>query len=411
MEIKPILKIGVLGDIQGLPARHDWGMSNFARATEILKSRNVNVLLSLGDTAEGGNPDTYKLYWEILEENFGKDGITHIACEGNHDLGNKNLNNFTEAFQRACAGIKQPAQLLYHKNVSGIDFISFAEDEVGKYSKESCQQLRSFLEQFSADKPLFLLTHYPPAKTMAGSSDKSGIQNLRDVLNDFPQVISLSGHTHWPLEDDQYLWQGNFTAITASSLSYGFMRGDYFNSLSGLIPYGREAIQILYMELYADCLKIERIHVLDNRTIGNIDKVYLPYSPENKIYSTPSSQPRFPENARLLVRYDFGYMYLGFDRPEGIDTLYLDVEIIPANPENGKTQTIRYVNEFYRQQVNRAGMMFIKLPGDGMIDDADYIIKLYPVNTWETRGEPLEIKEHTWKGYTFKDGALLYPQE
>ena len=52
------------------------------------------------------------------------------------------------------------------------------------------------------------------------------------------------------------------------------------------------------------------------------------------------------------------------------------------------------INEFYRQQVNRAGMMFIKLPGVGMIDDADYVIKVYPVNTWETRGEPLEIREH-----------------
>ena len=69
------------------------------------------------------------------------------------------------------------------------------------------------------------------------------------------------------------------------------------------------------------------------------------------------------------------------------------------------------INEFYRQQVNRAGMMFIKLPGVGMIDDADYVIKVYPVNTWETRGEPLEIREHTWQGYTFKDGTLLYPQE
>ena len=56
-------------------------------------------------------------------------------------------------------------------------------------------------------------------------------------------------------------------------------------------------------------------------------------------------------------------------------------------------------------------MMFVKLPGVGMIDDADYVIKVYPVNTWETRGEPLEIREHTWQGYTFKDGTLLYPQE
>jgi hypothetical protein len=289
-----------------------------------------------------------------------------------------------------------------------VDFVSFAEDANGRYSQESCQKLRTFLEKFPADKPLFLLTHYPPAETMAGSFDKAGIRELREVLNDFPQVISLSGHTHWPLEDEQYLWQGNFTAVTASTLAYGCMTGDFFNTIGGLIPYGREAVEILYMELYADRLEIERIHVLDDRRIGEIDTVSLPYVPGKEKTVRPSLL-RFPENARMLVRYDFGYMYLGFDRPEGEDPLYLDVEITLLS--RGETQTVRYVNDFYGQQQNRRGMIFIKLPGTGMIADTDYLIKVYPVDTRGRRGTPLEIKEHTWKGYPFKDGKPLYPQE
>ena len=43
--------------------------------------------------------------------------------------------------------------------------------------------------------------------------------------------------------------------------------------------------------------------------------------------------------------------------------------------------------------------------------DADYRIRVYPVSAFGVRGTPLEIVEHTWPGYPFKDGRSLCPQE
>ena len=84
--------------------------------------------------------------------------------------------------------------------------------------------------------------------------------------------------------------------------------------------------------------------------------------------------------------------------------------------DNGRTRggeaaTTRYVSDFYRRKENRASQIFLKLPGTGMRADADYRIRVYPVSAFGVKWTPLEIVEHTWPGYPFKDGKSLYPQE
>ncbi|MBQ9501466.1 MAG: metallophosphoesterase [Lentisphaeria bacterium] len=416
MAEKPVLKLGVLGDVQGLPARHDWGMNNFSRALDILKEKGVDVLLSLGDIAEGGDPDTYALYWEMIEERFGKGGIRHFACEGNHDLGNGHRPDFSAIFRQVCAGLRRPDKFICHEKISGYDFIAASETACGVYSHEVCAELAGKLASLPREKPVFVLTHYPPYGTMAGSfDDKAGIRPLREVLDRFPQVISLSGHTHWPLEDERCIWQGRFTAVTASSLSYGCMNERCFNSVGGIIPFAREAVQLLYMELFPDRLEIERVQVLDRSPAGERWRVRLPYRPEEAFYTDArpgsGSAPRFPAGARLLTRYDYGYMYLAFERTEeGVPALYYDVELVPLFP-GGMPETHRYVGDFYRLKACRGPRIFLRLPGRGMRAGADYRIRVYPVSAFGVRGGPLEIVEHTWPGYPFKDGTPLCPQE
>ena len=415
MAEKPVLKLGVLGDVQGLPSRHDWGMNNLALALDILKEKRIDGLLSLGDIAEGGNPATYGLYWEMIEERFGKDGLRHFSCEGNHDLGNGHCPDFAATFRQVCAGLRRPEEFVCCERIAGYDFLAVSETACGAYSQEVCSELAEKLASLPREKPVFLLTHYPPSETMAGSFDKAGIHSLRKILDRFPQVISLSGHTHWPLEDERCIWQGNFTAVTASSLSYACMNEQCFNSVGGIVPYAREAVQLLYMELFPDRLEIERVQVFDRRSIGEKWLVRLPYRPEEAFYTDarPGSgfAPRFPAGARLLTRYDYGYMYLAFDRPEEENyPQYFDVELSPLF-SGGRPETHRYVSDFYRLKANREAQIFLRLPGLGMRADADYRIRVYPVSAFNVRGEPLVTVEHTWPGYPFKDGTFLCPQE
>lgn len=38
---KPILRVGIVSDIQALPSRHEWGMNNFKKALALFQKGSV----------------------------------------------------------------------------------------------------------------------------------------------------------------------------------------------------------------------------------------------------------------------------------------------------------------------------------------------------------------------------------
>jgi Icc-related predicted phosphoesterase len=53
--------------------------------------------------------------------------------------------------------------------------------------------------------------HSPPLNTVFGSS--SGSAELTPVLDQFPEAIVFSGHSHQTLNNDKSIYQNKFTAI------------------------------------------------------------------------------------------------------------------------------------------------------------------------------------------------------
>jgi Icc-related predicted phosphoesterase len=63
----------------------------------------------------------------------------------------------------------------------------------------------------SPGKPVFVFMHSPPLNTVFGSG--SGSAELTPVLNQFPEAIVFSGHSHQTLGNNQSIFQDKFTAI------------------------------------------------------------------------------------------------------------------------------------------------------------------------------------------------------
>ena len=57
-----------------------------------------------------------------------------------------------------------------------------------------------------------------PKDTMLGSIYYDAY--LREVLNDYPNVVDFAGHTHMPMTDQRSIWQGEFTALQTGSMAY-----------------------------------------------------------------------------------------------------------------------------------------------------------------------------------------------
>ena len=108
-----------------------------------------------------------------------------------------------------------------HFILSGFHFIKLSPS--GEYFSEAkLSWLRAELEKASTDtpnKPIFVIQHQHVKNTVYGSTGW-GADGLYEILSDYPQVVDFSGHSHFPIQDERSLWQGDFTAIGTGTVSY-----------------------------------------------------------------------------------------------------------------------------------------------------------------------------------------------
>ena len=419
----PLLRVGIVSDIQALPFPGDWGMHNLDRAFFMLAPKRLDVLVMAGDLADGAAPEVFAAWRELAAERFGSPGPALVACAGNHDYwvsGRFEDRDHRKLYEIFCRGIGQSPEDPFHTAVKGYHFIALSEDvNEGQYSPAAVAALEAEICKAVAaapDKPVFVITHYPPFDTVCGSHCKSAQRQLGEMLKKYPQAVSFSGHTHYPLEDDRGLWQGEYTAVTTSTLAYACMEERPYNSCNSIVPFAREATQMLYMEVFADRLVIRRYNVTDRREIKP-DRpwtVELPHDPARAARidrSAGRKAPEFPAGAELLVRYDYGFSYLIFDAAEHDDMVqFYRLKIVDA--VSGETVfDRRYVSDFYRLERNRDPRQVIRLPGEALKPGHEYRYELYPVETFGKEGAPLCLTARVPDSYVFRTDVRIYPQE
>ena len=422
---KPLLKVAIVSDIQGYDYPEDWGMHNLEKAFELLAAKKPDVLINAGDVGDHGDDNTAMLYYmKLFRRHFAEKLPVQVTCLGNHDYwahvpGRTQedcLNDFNDA-------IGEPHEQVIHKVIGGYDFIAFSSDNNHAYDAEDCAKLIPALDAAvarDASKPIFLVTHYHPKDTVDASFGGCGKPALREILNRYPQVVSFSGHSHSPLNDERCIWQGEFTAINTSGLSYGCIPEKCENVCGPILPFGREALFCMYMEIFDDHLEIHRYNAEDQAEI-KADKLWtvaLPYSPEKAVYTANRAEsrkaPEFDPGTTLFFRYDFGYVYFVFDQAKHDDFVHFYRLAISELDDAGtvvQTKSYRYVGNFYRLERNRDRRLVLKAPPFSMEKGKRYFCEMYPVETFGKEGKPISLTVTVRHSYTFNNIKDPGPQE
>ncbi|MBE6357090.1 MAG: metallophosphoesterase [Lentisphaerae bacterium] len=418
------LKVAIISDSQAYPSLNDWGMGRVKKAFELLAPMKPDLVLAAGDLADGTNYETFRFYRKLYDEYF--PGVPMLACAGNHDYwapaGMK--RDPEEIYRNFCEIFGQRNEAVWCEVVGGIPFISVSEDIAdNRYSAEVLEKLESAVRKAVSEyenKPVFVMTHYPPAGTMVGSGDSLTRGGMREIFDRYPQVISLSGHTHWPLEDERSIWQGNFTAFQTSTLSYGCMSDySFYNACGGvIIPFAREVGQVMFMEISDQEVVIRRFNVEDKREIKPHApwRIGLPYTPAKAVYTAKrretSPAPQFPAGAMAYFRYDFGYLYLVCDPAEHPDLVHhYRVRVIECGKEEKLLADERYVAMFYRLKSFADGKEVFRLPGEVIRPASRCRFEIIPVESFGNEGRALTFEFDIPSASGFKCGRPDCPQE
>ena len=353
--------------------------------------KQLDAFVFSGDITDNGKMESFYAFAAITDNEI-REGTERLAVVSKNHDSYKYLNNSLKVF----TGITGQ-ETDFHRVIGGYHFIGVSRSETLKQYTD--KQVKWLDENIAAaveadpEKPVFVFQHEHVRDTVYGSSksDGWGLDVFSDVLSKYPQVVHISGHSHFPANDPRAVWQGSFTAINDGGLAYFELAVDGKN---GQFPEEKDRMsQALIIEVDADNRvlvkvldvdegKIMREFLIDNITEENKTK----YSFETR--SENASAPIFAEGAALEYKKDGLKHYITV--PQAKVREDNEVFVYRLCVENKYGMTVRedwaFSDYFYSDMPE-------SITFDGFVTlGKDYTVKVCAEDVWGNRSEWLEIK-------------------
>lgn len=211
---------------------------------------DLDCLAFPGDLTNTGTKEDAEKFFEIYNDALNDPEMPLLYSTGNHDQyaegggeGEYLRQVFDDAVYAADLVTDGPG-FSRHSVVNGIHFIELDGDdyELGGilYTKAAHEFLRESLETAAADapdQPIFVVAHTSIPGTVAGSNCMApdfptliwSTDELRESLAAYPQVVLLTGHTHYSQNTDRTIFQDDFTMLNVGPMQYMITNYGFYN--------------------------------------------------------------------------------------------------------------------------------------------------------------------------------------
>lgn len=321
--------------------------------------------------------------------------VKHVLRDGTVFLGvaAKNHDGYQGRVSRGYISYitGQPAD--FHNVINGYHFIglSASADGITRYSLDQLIWLDRQLKQATKDdpsKPVFVFQHEHIKNTVYGSlpEDGWGIPILTPILSKYPQVVDISGHSHYPANDPRAIWQGKFTALNDGGLSYYEFTVDgaksqhpeSSNNMAHMLLVEVDAnnrVKVRVCDLTADAVMAE--YLIDNVT----EPVKTKYAPETR--RAAAQAPVFAGTPEVSVNGTDVTVSSAPATPGNEDAVFIyRLEIVDAA---GKTvASAKKLGDYYKNPVSGEVSMTVNGLAAG-----SYTAKLTAESAWGTRSQPV----------------------
>lgn len=392
----PLLRVGIMTDTHVTPKRKSF--ERVEKAYALFRRKDVNVIVNCGDIANAFFPEAYKTYCEVRRAAYPDrtKAPDELYVWANHDTMNwpgKSSKGHPEAFAEVKRLLQIPNEAYDERVYAGFTFLV-----VPQWLDR--QRYESMLDRACAanpDRPVFVFDHVPPRAT-TDNSRHWGDAYRREVLSRHPQVINITGHAHGSLRNEQNIWQGAFTNVSAGCLTY--FDGEYV----GTADNGNgQNHAVLVMELFANRAVFRRYSLIDGSEIGSEAPwtVVWPHDPQKAAYAPANAArrhaaPAFPEKASLSVCPSGAGLSVSWPRVETDgDVHFYRLELARREASGAwRTFAVREVRgDFWKEPAERRATLTDTLDAGYFQAGGPVRLTVAPVDFWNTAGRPL-----VWEG-------------
>ena len=351
----------------------------------------LDAFFFAGDLTNNGYKTEYETVKTIFDSKV-KEGTELVLSLGNHDGWNTGIPVAFEVFKEEGGS----SYFQRHLVIGGYHVISIYPDDnpTGKnqYSQEMSNWLENEIQEALADtgkdKPIFIVQHVGERDTVAGTdgdtSDNTGLTGvdcLYEMKSKYSNIVTLTGHTHFPSNDECSILQDTYTSIGTSSL---------YKSMNYLSRIGKTNITVAERTRLAQSLIIEvdengrtRIKVYDvaqQRFVGE-SLLLDSYKPEGFKYT----KDRF-KDGDIFFADDAEAIF------EGIvgNTSTISFPVVPKESLSGRAYEIsvyekdgalvstEYIADYYYQEIYDR-RVFVEL--ENLVSGKEYKVVVTALNS------------------------------
>lgn len=223
------LTFAVLGDV------HE-NIENFQETINDLYTINprMDALVLNGDTVDQGLEKQYDSVENTLRKNIDLLPKTIIKNIGNHEFFNYNIDvnspKQVQSFIHKYLEFSGEEKVYHDKWLKGYHFISLGSEDGNSETLNSIsafisdEQLNWFKEKLSENyqsgKPIFVFLHQPLNNGSTDFPSGEQIEQIIEILSNYPEAIVFSSHTHRDLVESSVVLDKPFTMINTGAIHY-----------------------------------------------------------------------------------------------------------------------------------------------------------------------------------------------
>ena len=386
---KPDLVFPVISDVH-IFTDNNQNLDKFKTTLEQLNqvAPNQDAFAVVGDLTEYGDVPQYDKFMSTFNANKQSKAVP-LMVMGNHDY----WNGLSAADAQALFLKKTGMESIYfHKVINGYHFIMMGTEDGLTEGRFSVNQIHWLSEQLKIaheedpKKSIFVFHHQPMTGTVYGS--EWGITENRDLmyetLKPYPQVISFSGHTHYPLDDPRIIHQADFTSIGTSTGAYFSTNGCWKNSGRSSGEGADFLNQALIVEVYNNKVLIKPRDIHHNDWTGEPFEISLPANKNNFKYTEEKRDkqaPKFTNDAMVsIVQAETTAVSLTVMLTQAKDDVLVhDYKIIARRADNGEMEKeLLAFSEYYKDPVPNP----LTLTIDGLKPNTLYELEIFALNAY-----------------------------
>lgn len=251
---------------------------NYAESCEYKK---IDAFVAVGDFTNKGLEQEMLNFKEVLDEKL-KPETDVTLLMASHEYHGEGETAAKEKLHRIFG-----MHYFSHKVISGLHLVGVSCTNGCHFKDAEREFVSNALKEAAADsleKPIFFFQHPHVTDTVYGSICW-GTDELYDILSNYPQLITFSGHSHCPINDPRSVHQEYFTSFGTGSLSYFEM--DEFGKVGGTLPADKdECAQYLIVEADADNrVRVYPVDIITEKFFRDAWKIDAPSAPSTFIYT------------------------------------------------------------------------------------------------------------------------------